>query len=130
MASAAGGMGIEELAKKDPSAILRETIHPAVGFEPYQTRKIAFRLGWPLEVVNYATPFLQALYRAFTDNNASLLEIKPCVLNGDAKLVALDGKLTFNVNALFRQKELRQLRGLDKDDSSEVQPAKSGYEYN
>src|SRR5256886_8608525 len=77
MASAAGGMEIEEVARKDPSAILRETIHPSVGLQPYQARKIAFGLGLPLEVVNYATPFLQALYRAFTDTDASLLEINP-----------------------------------------------------
>src|SRR6516164_10744046 len=72
MASAAGGMEIEDVAKKDPSAILKETIHPAVGLQPYQARKLAFGLGLPLEVVNYATPFLQALYRAFTDTDASL----------------------------------------------------------
>src|SRR5207237_3260922 len=93
MASAAGGMEIEEVAKKDPSAILRETIHPSVGLQPYQARKIAFGLGLPLEVVNYATPFLQALYRAFTDTDASLLEINTCVLTGDGKLVSIDAML-------------------------------------
>src|SRR5947199_10188447 len=129
MASAAGGMEIEELAKKDPSAILRETIHPAVGFEPYQTRKIAFRLGLPLEVVNYATPFLQALYRAFTDTDASLLEINPCVLTGDGKLVALDAKMTFDDNALFRHKELRELRDFDEEDPLEVEASKFGLNY-
>ena len=129
MASAAGGMEIEELAKKDPSAILRETIHPAVGFEPYQTRKIAFRLGLPLEVVNYATPFLQALYRAFTDADASLLEINPCVLTGDGKLVALDAKMTFDDNALFRHKELRELRDFDEEDPLEVEASKYGLNY-
>src|SRR6266513_1534284 len=129
MASAAGGMEIEELAKKDPSAILRETIHPAVGFEPYQTRKIAFRLGLPLEVVNYATPFLQALYRAFTDADASLLEINPCVLTGDGKLVALDAKMTFDDNALFRHKELRELRDFDEEDPLEIEASKFGLNY-
>src|SRR5437879_8885677 len=129
MASAAGGMEIEELAKKDPSAILLESIHPAVGFEPYQTRKIAFRLGLPLEVVNYATPFLQALYRAFTDADASLLEINPCVLTGDGKLVALDAKMTFDDNALFRHKELRELRDFDEEDPLEVEASKYGLNY-
>src|SRR6267142_6116451 len=71
MASAAGGMEIEEVAKENPGAILREAIHPAVGLQPYQTRKIAFGLGLPMEVVNHATPFLQALYRAFIDTDAS-----------------------------------------------------------
>ena len=129
MASAAGGMEIEEVAKKDPSAILRETIHPAVGLEPYQARKIAFGLGLPLEVVNYATPFLQALYRAFTDTDASLLEINPCVLTGDGKLVALDAKMTFDDNALFRHKELRELRDLDEEDPLEVEASKYGLNY-
>jgi len=128
MASAAG-MEIEEVAKKDPSAILRETIHPAVGLEPYQARKIAFGLGLPLEVVNYATPFLQALYRAFTDTDASLLEINPCVLTGDGKLVALDAKMTFDDNALFRHKELRELRDLDEEDPLEVEASKYGLNY-
>src|SRR5437763_11926285 len=129
MASAAGGMEIEELAKKDPSAILRETIHPAVGLQPYQARKIAFRLGLPLEVVNYATPFLQALYLAFTDTDASLLEINPCVLTGDGKLVALDAKMTFDDNALFRHKELRELRDFDEEDPLEVEASKYGLNY-
>ena len=129
MASAAGGMEIEEVAREDPSAILRETIHPAVGFEPYQARKIAFGLGLPLEVVNYATPFLQALYRAFTDTDASLLEINPCVLTGDGKLMALDAKMTFDDNALFRHKELRELRDLDEEDPLEVEASKYGLNY-
>src|SRR5881398_2013638 len=129
MASAAGGMEIEEVAKKDPAAILRETIHPSVGLQPYQTRKIAFRLGLPLEVVNYATPFLQALYRAFTDADASLLEINPCVLTGDGKLVALDAKMTFDDNALFRHKELREMRDLNEEDPLEVEASKHGLNY-
>src|SRR5215472_8924333 len=93
MASAAGGMEIEEVAKENPGAILRETIHPAVGLQPYQARKIAFGLGLPTEVINHATPFLQALYRAFIDTDASLLEVNPCVLTGDGRLVALDAKM-------------------------------------
>src|SRR5437016_795016 len=129
MASAAGGMEIEEVAKKDPSAILRETIHPSVGLQAYQARKIAFGLGLPLEVVNYATPFLQALYRAFTDTDASLLEINPCVLTGDGKLVALDAKMTFDDNALFRHKELRELRDFDEEDPLEVEASKYGLNY-
>ena len=119
----------EEVAKKDPAAILDETIHPAVGFEPYQARKIAFGLGLPIEVVNYATPFLQALYRAFSDTDASLLEINPCVLTGDSKLVALDAKMTFDDNALFRHKELRELRDLDEEDPLEVEASKYGLNY-
>src|SRR6266513_1467606 len=123
MASAAGGMEIEEVAKENPGAILREAIHPAVGLQPYQTRKIAFGLGLPMEVVNHATPFLQALYRAFIDTDASLLEINPCVLTGEGKLVALDD------NALFRHKELRELRDLDEEDPLEVEASKHGLNY-
>src|ERR1700690_91233 len=116
MASAAGGMEIEQVAKDNPAAILREPIHPAVGLQAYQARKIAFGLGLPGEMVNVATPFLMALYRAFMDTDASLLEINPCVVTGDGKLVALDAKMTFDDNGLFRHKDLRELRDLDEED--------------
>ncbi|HYA98012.1 MAG TPA: ADP-forming succinate--CoA ligase subunit beta [Methylomirabilota bacterium] len=129
MASAAGGMEIEEVAKENPAAILRETIHPAVGLQPFQTRKIAFGLGLPAETLSNATPFLQALYRAFLDTDASLLEINPCVLTGDGRLVALDAKMTFDDNALFRHKELRELRDLDEEDPLEVEASKYGLNY-
>src|SRR5258707_1293498 len=129
MASAAGGMEIEEVAKENPSAILREAIPPAVGLQPYQARKIAFGLGLPVEVVNHAVPFLQALYRAFVDTDASLLEINPCVLTGDGKLVALDAKMTFDDNGLFRHRDLRELRDLDEEDPLEVEASKNGLNY-
>jgi succinyl-CoA synthetase beta subunit len=129
MASAAGGMEIEEVAKTNPGAILRETIHPVVGLQPYQARKIAFGLGLSAEIVNHATPFLQALYRAFMDTDASLLEINPCVLTGDGKLVALDAKMTFDDNALFRHGNLRELRDLDEEDPLEVEASKYGLNY-
>jgi succinyl-CoA synthetase beta subunit len=129
MASAAGGMEIEEVAKENPAAILREPIHPAVGLESYQARKIAFGLGLPGEVAIQATPFLKALYRAFIDTDASLLEINPCVLIGDGHLVALDAKMTFDDNALFRHKDLRELRDLDEEDPLEVEASKYGLNY-
>jgi len=129
MASAAGGMEIEEVAKKTPNAILRETIHPVVGLQPYQARKIVFGLGLPGEVAGQATPFLQALYRAFVDTDASLLEINPCVLTGDGKLVALDAKMTFDDNSLFRHSQLRELRDLDEEDPLEVEASKYGLNY-
>src|SRR5467141_3423229 len=129
MASAAGGMEIEEVARENPGAILRETIHPAVGLQLYQARKIAFGLGLPMEVVNQSVPFLQALYRAFIDTDASLLEINPCVVTGEGKLVALDAKMTFDDNALFRHKELRELRDLDEEDPLEVEASKYGLNY-
>jgi succinyl-CoA synthetase beta subunit len=83
----------------------------------------------PMEVVNHATPFLQALYRAFIDTDASLLEINPCVLTGEGRLVALDAKMTFDDNALFRHKELRELRDLDEEDPLEVEASKHGLNY-
>jgi len=129
MASAAGGMEIEEVAKDNPAAILREPIHPALGLQPYQARKIAFGLGLPGEVANSAIPFLQALYRCFIDTDASMLEINPCVLTGDGKLVALDAKMTFDDNALFRHKDLRELRDLDEEDPLEVEASKYGLNY-
>jgi succinyl-CoA synthetase beta subunit len=129
MASAAGGMEIEEVAKDNPNAILREHIHPAVGLQPYQARKIAFGLGLSAELATVATPFLQALYRAFIDTDASMLEINPCVVTGDGKLVALDAKMTFDDNGLFRHKDLRELRDLDEEDPLEVEASKYGLNY-
>jgi succinyl-CoA synthetase beta subunit len=129
MASAAGGMEIEVVAKENPEAILREPIHPAVGLQAYQARKLAFGLGLTGEQAAMATPFLQALYRAFIDTDASLLEINPCVLTGDGKLVALDAKMTFDDNGLFRHKDLRELRDLDEEDPLEVEASKYGLNY-
>jgi succinyl-CoA synthetase beta subunit len=129
MASAAGGMEIEEVAKDNPEAILREPIQPVVGLQPYQARKLAFGLGLSAEAVAQATPFFQALYRAFMDTDASLLEINPCVLTGDGRLVALDAKMTFDDNALFRHGNLRELRDLDEEDPLEVEASKYGLNY-
>jgi succinyl-CoA synthetase beta subunit len=129
MASAAGGMEIEQVAKENPGAILREHIHPAVGLQPYQARKIAFGLGLTGEQATGATPFFQALYRAFIDTDASMVEINPCVVTGDGKLVALDAKVTFDDNALFRHKDLRELRDLDEEDPLEVEASKYGLNY-
>src|SRR5579885_1824413 len=129
MASASGGMEIEEVAKTNPGAILREPIHPAVGLQPYQARKIAFGLGLSGEVAAVATPFLQALYRAFLDTDASLVEINPCVVTGDGKLVALAAKMTFDDNGLFRHKDLREVRDLDEEDPLEVEASKYGLNY-
>ncbi len=129
MASAAGGMEIEEVAKNNPEAIIRETIHPVVGLQAYQARKLAFGLGLSGEVATHAAPFFQALHRAFVDTDSSLLEINPCVLTGDGRIVALDAKMTFDDNGLFRHKELRELRDLDEEDPLEVEASKFGLNY-
>ncbi len=129
MASAAGGVEIEEVARENPGAILRETLHPAVGLQPYQARKLAFGLGLAPEVVGAAVPFLQSLCRAFIESDASLAEINPWVLTADAKLIALDAKMTFDDNALYRHPEVRELRDLDEEDPLEVEASKFGLNY-
>jgi len=129
MASAAGGVEIEEVARENPGAILREAIHPAVGLLPYQARKLAFGIGLAPEVASAAVPFFQALYRAFAESDASLAEINPCVVTGDGRLVALDAKMTFDDNALYRHKDICELRDLDEEDPLEVEASKYGLNY-
>ena len=129
MASAAGGMEIEEVAKDRPEAILREVIDPATGFQPYQARKLAFGLSLTPEQVNVAVPFFQSLYRAFVETDASMLEINPCVVTGDGKLVALDAKVTFDDNALYRHPEFKDLRDLDEETPLEVEASKFKLNY-
>jgi succinyl-CoA synthetase beta subunit len=129
MASASGGMDIEEVAKENPGAILHQAIHPAAGLQPYQGRKLASALGLSAEVIPNAVSFLQALYRAFLDTDASLLEINPWVLTGGSRLVALDTKMTLDDNALFRHKELRELRDFHEEDPLEVRATNSGLSY-
>ena len=129
MASTAGGMEIEEVAKEHPESILRETINPAIGLQAYQARKLAFGMGLTAESATIAVPFLQAVYRAFVDTDASMLEINPCVITGDGRLVALDAKMTFDDNGLIRHKELRELRDLDEEDPLEVEASKYGLNY-
>jgi len=129
MASAAGGMEIEEVAKEHPEAILRETIRPETGFQPYHARKIAFGLGLSAELAHVALPFLQSLYRAFLETDASLLEINPCVITSDGRMVALDAKVNFDDNALFRHPEFKDLRDLDEETPLEVEASKFKLNY-
>jgi succinyl-CoA synthetase beta subunit len=129
MASAAGGMEIEEVAKDHPDAILREVINPATGFQPYQARKLGFGLGLSPEQVNVAVPFFQSLYRAFVETDASMVEINPCIVTGDGKLVALDAKVTFDDNALYRHPEFKDLRDLDEETPLEVEASKFKLNY-
>ncbi len=121
MASTAGGVEIEEVAHKTPEAILRETISPTIGLQPYQARKLAFGLGLSGDAAAAAGPFLQALYRTFLETDASLAEINPLVVTGDGKLVALDAKMTFDDNALYRHKDILELRDLDEEEPLEVE---------
>jgi len=129
MASAAGGMEIEEVAARDPEAIIKEWIEPGLGLLPFQARKLAFRLGLPAELVGAAAKFMIALYRAYEDTDASLVEINPFITTKDGRLFALDAKLNFDDNALFRHKELRDLRDLTEEAPLEVEASKFGLNY-
>ena len=112
MASAAGGMEIEQVAAENPDAILKQYIDPGMGLEAFQARKIAFQLGLKPQQINPAVKFLTGLYRAFLDTDCSLLEINPFITTTDGRLFALDAKVTFDDNALFRHPDLRELRDI------------------
>jgi succinyl-CoA synthetase beta subunit len=129
MASAQGGMDIEEVAARDPSAILKERVDPAVGFRPYQARKLAFGLGLPPEVVGKAVPFMLSLYRAFEGSDASLVEVNPFLVTRAGDVLALDAKVNFDDNALFRHPELVELRDFDEEEPLEVEASKHGLNY-
>jgi succinyl-CoA synthetase beta subunit len=129
MASAAGGMEIEQVAKDNPEAILRETIRPEIGFQAYHARKLAFGLGFSADLVHAAVPFFESLYRTFIATDSSLLEINPCVVTGDGRLVALDAKINFDDNALYRHPEFKELRDLDEETPLEVEASKYKLNY-
>ncbi|HEX8160717.1 MAG TPA: ADP-forming succinate--CoA ligase subunit beta [Pyrinomonadaceae bacterium] len=129
MASSAGGMDIEEVAASTPEKILRETIDPAVGFRPYQARTLAFGLGLPAELVNPAAKFMQSLYAAYEQSDASLMEINPFLLTKDKRLIALDAKVTFDDNAMFRHKDFLDLRDLNEEEPLEIEASKFDLNY-
>jgi succinyl-CoA synthetase beta subunit len=129
MASAAGGMDIEQVAAERPEAILKQYIDPGMGLEPFQARKIAFALGLKTAQINPAVQFLTGLYRAFLETDASLVEINPFISCTDGRLFALDAKLTFDDNALFRHPDLRELRDITEEDPLEVEASKYNLNY-
>ena len=129
MASAEGGVEIEEVASRSPEKILREPIDPAVGIQAFQARKIAFGLGLPKESINKAVSFITALYRAFIDSDCSLAEINPLVLTKNGDLLALDAKMGFDDNALFRHPDIRELRDIHEEDPKETEAAKYDLSY-
>ncbi len=129
MASAAGGMDIEQVAAERPEAILKQYIDPGMGLEPFQARKIAFSLGLKPQQINPAVQFLTGLYRAFLESDASLVEINPFISCTDGRLFALDAKLTFDDNALFRHADLRELRDITEEDPLEVEASKYNLNY-
>src|SRR5262245_31546331 len=129
MASAAGGMEIEEVAAREPEKILKETIDSGVGLQAFQARKLAFAIGLPKETINKAVKFMTALYRAYVDLDASLAEINPFLLTEDGELYALHAKLNFDDNALFRHKEYSDLRDLNEEDPLEIEASKHDLNY-
>jgi succinyl-CoA synthetase beta subunit len=129
MASAAGGMDIEEVAANTPEQIFKETIDPAVGFRSFQARKLAFALGLPADLVNQAAKFMQSLYTAYEQMDASLLEINPFLLTKDKRLIALDAKVNFDDNALYRHKDFLDLRDLNEEEPLEIEASKFDLNY-
>jgi len=129
MASAAGGMDIEQVAAHTPEKIFKETINPAVGFRPFQARKLAFALELPSALVSQAGKFMQSLYSAFEQMDASLMEINPFLLTKDNRLIALDAKVNFDDNALFRHPDFRDLRDLNEEEPLEIEASKFDLNY-
>jgi succinyl-CoA synthetase beta subunit len=129
MASAAGGMDIEQVAEENPDAILKQYIDPGMGLEAFQARKIAFKLGLKGPQITPAVQFLNSLYKAFLGTDASLLEINPFITTTDGRLFALDAKVTFDDNALFRHPDLRELRDITEEDPLEVEASKYSLNY-
>jgi succinyl-CoA synthetase beta subunit len=129
MASAAGGMDIEQVAANTPEKILKQHIDPGMRLEPFQARKIAFALGLKPQQINPAVQFLTGLYRAFLETDASLVEINPFITCTDGRLYALDAKLNFDDNALFRHPDIRELRDITEEDPLEVEASKYSLNY-
>jgi succinyl-CoA synthetase beta subunit len=129
MASSEGGMEIEEVAAKTPEKILKENLDPGYGLSPYQARKLAFGIGIPGPSVNAAAAAMIALAKAYVDKDMSLAEINPFLLTKDGRVFALDAKINFDDNALFRHKELLDLRDLNEEDPLEVEASKFGLNY-
>ncbi len=129
MASAAGGMEIEEVAAKTPELILKEAIDPGLGLQPYQARKLAFGIGVPAASANAAAAAMIALTKACLATDASLAEINPFILTKDGRVYALDAKINFDDNALYRHKDLVELRDLNEEDPLEVEASKFGLNY-
>ena len=132
IASTEGGMEIEEVAAHTPEKIIREAIDPAVGFQGYNGRNIAFALGLPAMEAAVVNPFIQMLgnlYRLFMDKNAAMVEINPLVITSDKKLIALDGKVSFDDSALFKHADVSQMRDLHEEDPLEIEAGENNLNY-
>ncbi len=129
MVSREGGVEIEEVAKDNPEAILKFAIDPDLGMAPFFARKIAFALFDDMNLVHQATDLFQKLYKVFIDTDASLVEINPLVITSENQLLALDGKMTFDDNALFRQPEILALNEPSEDEKKEIDAKEKGLSY-
>jgi succinyl-CoA synthetase beta subunit len=129
MASEEGGTEIEEVAEATPEKIFKEVIDPVVGLTGFQARRIAFNINIPKELVGQAVKFMMSLYTAFVEKDCSIAEINPLVVTGDGKVMALDAKLNFDANALYRQKDIVEYRDLDEEDAKEIEASKYDLSY-
>jgi succinyl-CoA synthetase beta subunit len=129
MASEEGGTEIEEVAANTPEKIFKEEIDPVLGLMPYQARRIAFNINIPHDLVNQAVTFMSGLYNAYIENDCSIAEINPLVITGDGKVMALDAKLNFDSNALYRQKDIVEYRDLEEEDPKEIEASKHDLSY-
>jgi len=129
MASQAGGMEIEEVAARTPELILKETIEPGLGLQPFQARKLAFGMGVPAKLAPATAAALMALAKAYEAMDASLAEINPFILTTDGRVAALDAKVNFDDNALYRHKDVVELRDLNEEDPLEVEASRFGLNY-
>ncbi|HZR58549.1 MAG TPA: ADP-forming succinate--CoA ligase subunit beta [Terriglobales bacterium] len=129
MASAAGGMEIEQVAEENPDAILKEYVTPGLGLGAFQARKLAFKLGLKPSQINQAVQFMTGLYKAFDETDSSMMEINPFITCTDGRLFALDAKVAFDDNAMFRHPDLRELRDITEEDPLEVEASKYSLNY-
>ena len=129
MGSEEGGTEIEEVAAETPEKIFKEVIDPVVGLAGYQARRMAFNLNVPVEMVNNVVKFMMGLYQAFVEKDCSIAEINPLVTTGDGEVLALDAKLNFDDNALYRQKDILELCDLDEEDEKEIEASEHGLSY-
>lgn len=129
MGSEEGGMDIEEVAEKNPEKIFYEVIDPVTGLQPFQARRMAFNINIPPKLVNKATKLFLGLYDAFVEKDASIVEINPLVVTGDGEVMALDAKFNFDSNALYRHKDIVELRDFDEEDPKEIEASKYDLSY-